>query len=306
MSASAVPLWAWLLFGGLLVVLLVIDLLTHRGHRATSRKAAIIWSGIWIGVGLGFALFVWHLRGRGAAEEYLAAYLIEKSLSLDNLFVFLVIFSALRIPHESHRAVLSWGIFGALLFRALFILLGAAALDRYQFVVYVFGAILFWAGYRVLRADSTEPGNNRLLDWLSRRLPVTNQLHDQRFFARERGRLVMTPLFLALMAIELTDITFAVDSVPAALAISKDRFVVYSSNAFAVLGLRSLYLVLEDLLGKLSHLRYGLAAVLFFAGFKLLASDWIHIPPLLSVGIILVCIGVAVWSSLRAARRARG
>lgn len=302
-SQEQVPLWAWLAFGAALVVFLAVDLILHRGSRMSSRSAAITWTAIWVGVGLLFAFVVWAVLGGRRASEYLAAYLIEKSLSVDNLFVFLVVFRTLGIPHDSQRRVLSWGLLGALVFRLIFIFVGVAAIERFHWVVYVFAAILLWAAWRMLREDLTEKKESRAATWLAKHLPMTRQLHGQAFFALEAGRRVATPLFVALVAVELIDIVFAVDSVPAALAISQNQFIVYSSNALAILGLRSLYILLDHLIGELRYLHYGLAAVLAFAALKLASSQWFEIPALLSVGIIVTCIGAAIWPSVRALRR---
>ncbi len=307
MELAEAPRWAWVAFAGLVALLMTLDLVLHRGTRLRSRGAAITWSGIWVGVGLAFTLFVWAALDARRAGEYIAAYLIEKSLSVDNLFVFLVIFRSLGIPHDNQRSVLSWGITGALVFRLAFILLGVAAMERYHWVVYVFGAVLIWGAVRVFKDDPAKKTESKLARWLWGRLPVTKELRGNAFFVREAGRRLATPLFVALCAVELTDIAIAVDSVPAALAVSTSTFVVYSSNVLALLGLRSLYLVLDDAIGKLRHLHYGLAAVLAFAGAKLVLSDWVEIPPVLSIGIIVLCIGAAIWTSLWARRReARG
>lgn len=298
-----VPLWTWFVFGALLVTFLAVDLVLHRGSRLRSRAAAITWSAIWVGVGLLFAIVIWAILGGRRAGEYIAAYLVEKSLSIDNLFVFLVVFRTLGIPHDSQRAVLSWGLFGALIFRLGFIFVGVAAIERYQFVVYVFAAILLWAAWRMLREDVTKKTESKAARWLADHLPMTRDLHGDSFFTVERGRRVATPLFVALCAVEITDIVFAVDSVPAALAISQSRFIVYSSNALAILGLRSLYILLDHLIGELRYLHYGLAAVLAFAGLKLISGRWFEIPSLLSIGIIVACIAAAVWPSVRKLRR---
>ena len=299
------PLWLWATFAVVLGVLLAVDLIVHRGAHGKSRSAAIVWTVVWIAVGLLFAVFVAVVLGGARSHEYLAAYLIEKSLSLDNLFVFLVIFKSLNIPQTEQRRVLSWGIFGALAFRLVFIIVGIAVMEHFHWVRYVFAAILIVAATRLLRPHGPGGDESKVVNWLSRHVPVTRELHGAAFFVREAGRRVATPLAVALAAVELTDIAFAVDSVPAALAISDSTFVVYSSNAFAILGLRSLYVVLEHLLGTLRYLQYGLAAVLAFAGIKLIASTWISLPPLLSVGIIAVCIAAAVRASLHARRRDR-
>jgi len=298
-----VPLWAWFTFGAALVAFLAVDLILHRGTRLRTRAAAITWSAVWVGVGLLFALVIWAALGGRRAGEYIAAYLVEKSLSIDNLFVFLVVFRTLGIPHESQRRVLSWGLFGALVFRLGFIFLGVAAIERYHWVVYGFGGILLWAAWRMLREDVSKKTESRAARWLARHLPMTRELHGDSFFTVERGRRVATPLFVAVCAVELIDIVFAIDSVPAALAISQSRFIVYSSNALAILGLRSLYVLLDHLIGELRYLHYGLAAVLAFAGVKLLSGRWFEIPAVVSIGIIIVCIAAAVWPSVRALRR---
>jgi len=303
--ATSFPLWAWFVFGAGLLACLALDLVLHRGARLRSHAAAITWTGLWIGVGLGFAFVVWGVLGGQRAWEYVTAYLVEKSLSVDNLFVFLVIFRTLAIPQENQRSVLSWGIFGALVFRLAFVLLGVAALERYEWVLYVFAALLAWAAVRMIREDVTKKKESKAAYWLQRHLPVTRELRGTAFFVRSAGRVLVTPLFVALITVELTDIVFAIDSVPAALAISPSRFVVYSSNALAVLGLRSLFVLLERLISQLKYLHYGLAAVLLFSAAKLATTRWIQIPPVASISIIIACIGATIWPSVRALRRIR-
>jgi tellurite resistance protein TerC len=298
-----IPTWIWVVFWGVILVLLAVDLLAHRGRHGQSHKAALIWSGVWIGAGLAFNALVWKVFGARHAQEYLAAYFIEKSLSLDNVFVFLVIFRSLAIPPKLQHNVLFLGIFGALVFRALFIFLGAEALERWHWVAYVFGAILLITAWRVFREDPAKEVENKAVRWLARRLPVSQELHGKHFIVKQNGRRLITPLLLALMGLELTDILFAVDSVPAAFAVTQDTFIIYSSNAFAILGLRALYLLLAGTVGKLRYLHYGLAGVLAFAGLKMVLEPWIHVPPLLSVAIILGLIIPAVVFSQRALRR---
>ncbi|HUS66028.1 MAG TPA: TerC/Alx family metal homeostasis membrane protein [Kofleriaceae bacterium] len=302
-ASQQVPLWAWIAFGAAVLGLLVIDLALHRGDRQQSRAAAIAWTVGWVGAGLLFSLVVLGALGSARAGEYVAAYLIEKALSIDNLFVFMVVFRTLEIPRERQRTVLSWGIFGALAFRLVFILVGIAALEHFHWVVYIFGALLLWGAVRMTRGDATATSGQGAARWLERRLPVTRKLHGDAFFAREHGRRVATPLLVALCAVELTDIVFAFDSVPAAMAISHSRFIVYSSNALAILGLRSLYVLLVGIIGQLRYLHHGLAAVLAFAAFKLFTSGWIEIPALVAIGVVVVCIGASVWPSVVAMRR---
>lgn len=296
-----IPQWAWIGFGATLCVLLAIDLFSHRGQHQRSRRQDMVWSAIWVSVGLGFTFFVWALMGGEAAKEYLAAYLIEESLSLDNLFVFLLIFQTLRIPLENQRRALLWGIFGALVFRAIFIFLGVAAMERWEWIQYLFGALLFFAAFRAMHGPQDEVVENQLVTWLSRHLPVSTDKDSARLFVRENGRLLITPLLVAIVGLELSDILFAIDSVPAALSVTRREFLVYSSNAFAILGLRSLYVVLVASLEKVRYLQYGLGAVLAFAGFKLVTHNWMPVPPLLSVGIIVAILATTVVISLRLA-----
>lgn len=296
---------AWITFAALLLGLLGLDLIVHRRESKHPRRSAITWTVVWIGTALAFGAFIAIVFGGAEAQEYLAAYLIEKSLSLDNLFVFLVIFRSLKIPRANQRTVLSWGIFGALLFRAIFILTGVAAVERFHEIVYVFAGILIWACVRALREDPTKERDMKTARWLARHLPLTATIAGNRFLTKEGGKRVATPLLLAVVAVELTDIAFAIDSVPAALAITRDRFLIYSSNAFALLGLRSLYVALEASLTRASNLRYGVAAVLAFAAIKIILSPWVAIPLFLSVAIILSCIAAPVLLAALGRRRPR-
>lgn len=298
MTETVVPMWMWGILVGVLLAGLFVDLFAHRGQHSDTHRSAMAWAVFWIMLGLGFGGFVWWQMGAAKSGEYIAAYLIEKSLSVDNLFVFLIIFQSLRIGPENQRTVLSWGIFGALVFRLIFIFLGAEAIDRWHWVAYVFGAILIYAAWKIFREDPGQKEENKWVSWLSKRLPLTEKIHGHHFFVKEAGRTVGTPLLLAVLALELTDIMFAIDSVPAAFSISRDKFILYSSNAFAILGLRSLYMVLAKTISDLEYLHYGLAAVLAFAGVKLIISDWYHLPAPVSIGIIVVAIGASVVASL--------
>jgi tellurite resistance protein TerC len=303
MSNLVVPAWAWGLLAGVMLLLIAIDLVAHRGDHVDSRRRALVWSIVWIAAAVVFGGFVAVYFGAEPAEQYFAAYLLEKSLSVDNLFLFLVIFGALGIPPSEQRRVLTWGIIGALVTRGLFIAAGSAVLQRWHEVTYVFGAILVITALKMLREPDDKP--NRVVPWLERHLPWTSERAGHRFVVRRDGRWVATPLLVALLAIELTDVVFAVDSVPAAFAVSEEPFVIYSSNVFAVLGLRALYIVLVGALAQLRYLRYGLSAVLVFAGAKMLVASWFKIPPLVSVMVIAGMIGGAVWASIAATRRDR-
>jgi len=311
MGTLQVPVIGWIAFSALVLGLLVVDLLVHRKRHGESKRSAIAWSIGWIALGLGFSVFVWKAYGTRAAHEYLGAWLIEKSLSLDNLFVFLVIFRSLSIPEDEQRRVLFWGIFGALVFRALFIFAGVEALEHWHAVVYAFGAILLVTAVRVAIEDPARQRESPVVRWLSHRLPISPAMDGSHFFTQHAGRRAATPLMVALISIELSDIAFAVDSVPAALAVSQQPFIVYTSNVFAILGLRALYIALAHIISELRYLHYGLAAVLAFAGLKMIVPDtWVHVPPLVSAAIILVCIGTSVaaslWSRARQRRREQG
>jgi tellurite resistance protein TerC len=262
----------------------------------------VIWSAIWIGAAVIFNIGIYVTWGAEPAQQFLGAYLLEKSLSIDNLFLFLVIFGALGIPRSEQRRVLTWGILGALVTRAAFIAIGAAVLARWHWMAYVMGAILIVTATRLLREPEQKP-EQRLLTWLEKHVPWTRELSGHHFFARVGGRWKATPLLLALIAIELTDVVFAIDSVPAAFAVTTEPFLVYSSNVFAILGLRALYDVLADALNDIRYLRYGLAAVLAFAGIKLIAARWIDVHPLAAVGVIVICIGTSAIASVIANRR---
>ncbi|MCY1082585.1 TerC/Alx family metal homeostasis membrane protein [Archangium lansingense] len=303
MSSGQIAPWEWGLFGVVVVSMIFIDLLAHRTKRGETKKAAYAWSIAWILVGLAFGFFVWLRHGGNTAQEYLGAYLIEKSLSLDNLFVFLVIFASLSVPENKQRRVLFWGIFGALVFRGLFIFLGLEAIERWNWVVYIFGAILLVAAWRVARRHPSEESDNKVVDWLEKRLPVTSEYEGKQFFKHVDGKWQATPLLIALIAIELSDVAFAIDSVPAALSVSHNLFVVYTSNVFAILGLRALYIALAKTVHELRYLHWGLAAVLAFAGLKMVLSEWVHVAPLVSVAIIVTCIGISVGLSVRARKR---
>lgn len=302
---TEIPQWVWTTFTLVLFILIAIDLFSHRGGREATRGWAVGWSVIWIAAGLAFAVFIWLVLDRLATDEYLAAYLIEKSLSLDNMFVFLIIFQTLKIPKKNQRTALSWGIFGALVFRAIFIFAGAAAVQRWDWVNYIFGVILIFAAIHAFREDPAETKESRVVHWLSARLPISRDSRDRRFFIKHWGKRKATPLFVSILALELSDVLFAVDSVPAAFSVTQTTFLIYSSNAFAILGLRSLYIVIAEFIGEMRYLHFGMAGILAFAGIKITLSRWIHISPIISVAIILILIGGATAASLWALKRSQ-
>ncbi|HVQ17079.1 MAG TPA: TerC/Alx family metal homeostasis membrane protein [Vicinamibacterales bacterium] len=258
----------------------------------------------WIGVAIAFGGWVATAKGATAAAEYYAAYLLEFSLSVDNIFVFVIVFSELHIPAEHQRRVLGWGIAGALVLRALMITSGLALIQRFHWITYPFAALILFAAWRMLFAEERE---RRVVEgacdvcstWIARVIPVSPVLHGHDFWRREGGRLVATPLFVALVVIETTDIVFALDSVPAVLAVTRNPLIVYSSNILAMFGLRSLYFVVSDALERLRFLRQGLAVVLVFTGTKMISSGWVDISPGLSVGVIGLVLGVTIVASLR-------
>jgi tellurite resistance protein TerC len=302
--AVPVPPWAWAVFAVVVAVSLVVDLVGHRGDHETGRKKAVIWSIVWIAVSLGFCAWIGIQFGRADATDFLTAYLMEKSLSIDNLFVFLVVFSLLKIPANEQHRVLFWGIIGALVSRAIFIASGAALLAKWHNIVYVLGAFLLYTAWKTARSHGKpDDGENKTVAWLRRRLRITAELRGHHFVTREAGRLVGTPLLLALLTIELTDIAFALDSVPAVFSVTEDPFIVYTSNVFAILGMRALYIVLAGLLAGLVYLRYGLAAILALAGFKMMTSKIFHIPHSASLLAIVVILVASIVPSVIVKRR---
>ncbi len=269
-----------------------------------SSSRNIAWVIVWVGLGLAVGLWVAVTHGRSAATEYFAAYLLEESLSVDNIFVFVVIFSELHIPAEHQRRVLLFGVAGALVFRALAIGAGLTLIERFQWITYPFATLILFAAWRLLFGAERErkvvkEACNVCSTWIARVVPVSPVLHGHDFWRRDGGRLVATPLLVALVVIETTDIVFALDSIPAVLAVTRNPLIVYSSNVMAMLGLRSLYFVLSDAVYRLRYLRIGLAALLVFTAAKMLASEWVHVSPGVSVAIIaavlLATIAASVW-----------
>lgn len=303
----SVPIWAWALFAGVVVAALATDLVMHRGDHARGRRAALVWSGVWIGVSLLFAGFIAIELGGHHAQAFINAWLVEKSLSVDNLFVFLIIFRRLRVPHSEQHRVLFWGILGAFLTRALFIGTGSVILSHAPAATWLFGAFLLYTGQKALRTgpDEETEQESKVLGWLERKLPFTSKRRGHAFTVLDAGRRVATPLLLALVAIELSDIMFAVDSIPAVFAISKEPFIVFTSNVFAILGLRALYLVLADVVADLKYLHYGLGALLIFVGAKMCLSSFVHIPHMISLAITVTILAGAIIPSLVVRRRER-
>jgi tellurite resistance protein TerC len=304
-TAVNVPAWAWAAFAAFVLGMLLLDLLVlHRRARAVSPKEAGGWSAAWVAAGLGFGGLLWLWQGSGTAQDYLAGYLMEKSLSVDNLFVFALIFSAFAIPSRYQHRVLMLGIIGALILRAVFILAGVALLETFHAVIYLFGGVLLYAAVRMLRGGShPQPWLGPVLRSLRRILPATDQLHGQRFLVARGGRILATPLLLALIVVETTDVIFAVDSIPAILAITTDTFVVFTSNVFALLGMRALYFLLAGAADRFRYLQPALAVILAAVAVKLLVADLYQVPAWISPAVIAVVLAVAAGLSIRANRR---
>ena len=292
------PLTHWIGFHLALLLLLAAELFYARHSSHSRHTKSIVETVWWVSAALAFALFIFHTLGREPAIQYLAGYSIEEALSIDNLFVFLLLFKLFRIDEDRQPKVLFWGVAGAIVMRGAFIAAGLGLLARFHWISYAFAAILLLAAVRLLVPDKKDDADKPpvWLAWIARLHPVS--LRQDHFFVVEQGRRMMTMLFLALMAIELTDIVFALDSIPAVLSITRHPFIAYTSNIMAVMGLRSLFFLLAHLLTKLRFLHYGLAAVLAFAAVKMLAARWIEVGPLASLAAIVLLLGITVAASL--------
>jgi tellurite resistance protein TerC len=301
MPASVGTPALWTGFSLVIAALLALDLgVFHRQAHEIRPREALLWSVVWVAVALLWGAGVWARFGPDRGLEYLTGYLIEKALSVDNIFVFLVIFSYFGVPASAQHRVLFWGILGAVVFRLTFILAGAALLQAFHWTVYLFGGLLVVTGARMLRGreETVHPERHPLIRWLQRRLPLVARYHGARFVVRQDGRLWATPLVLALATVEVTDILFAVDSIPAIFAVTRDPFIVYTSNIFAILGLRALYFLLAGLLVRLRFLHLGLGLVLVFVGLKMMLSDVYPIPIGLSLAVVAALIGAAAVASV--------
>jgi tellurite resistance protein TerC len=290
----------WILFNLFVVAMLGLDLgvLNRRSHRVGFREA-LAWSGVWVALAAAFALIELFWHGRAQSLQFVTGYVIELSLSVDNLFVFLVIFRYFKVPDQYQHKVLFWGILGALLMRGVFILAGVGLIRRFSWITYAFGALLVYSGLKLLRQGETEirPEKNPVLRLFRRVFPVTSEYSGGKFFTRTNG-LYATPLFVVLLVVETSDILFAVDSIPAVLAITLNAFIVYSSNVFAILGLRSMYFALAGMMDLFHYLHYGLSVVLIFIGLKMLGSHYLTIPTGWALAVVLVVLGASVLASL--------
>lgn len=303
MSSQA---WVWVIFNLFVLGMLALDLgVFHRRSHKVEIREALVWSGVWIGLALLFNLGVYYWRGPDAALEFLTGYLIEKALSIDNIFVFLLIFSYFRVPARYQHRVLFWGILGALVMRAVFIFAGISLIQRFHWVIYLFGALLVLSGIKMAMEKDKEihPEKNPVLKLFRRLMPVTDDYREGKFFIKRDGRHFATPLFIVLLVVETTDVIFAVDSIPAILAITLDPFIVYTSNVFAILGLRALYFALAGVMRLFHYLHYGLSAILVFVGAKMLLADIYKIPIVVALGAVAGILLVAVLASIMLPRR---
>ncbi|MCX2951508.1 TerC family protein [Lentzea sp. NEAU-D7] len=294
-----VPLWAWAAVLGAILAMLAVDLFAHRRAHVVGVREAAVWSAVWVALGLGFGAVVWWAWGAEFAAQYFAGYVIEKSLAVDNVFVFAIIFGYFAVPREYQHRVLFYGVLGALVFRAVFIAAGSVLIASFAWVLYVFGAFLVATGIRMAmhRNETIDPERSVVLRLFRKLVPVTDQYHGQKFLVRQAGRWVATPLLAVLVLVEVTDVVFAVDSIPAIFAVTQQPFLVFTSNAFAILGLRAMYFLLADLMHRFVYLKLGLALVLVWVGVKMLLLDLYKIPTWFSLGVVAALLAVAVTAS---------
>lgn len=300
-----VPFWAWLAVLGFIVGMLAVDLFAHRRAHVIEVREAALWSAIWVAIGVGFGVLIWVTSGAEFGQQYFAGYLIEKSLAVDNVFVWAIIFTYFAVPRELQHRVLFFGVLGALVFRGAFIAGGSALIASFGAILYVFAAFLIFTGYRMLRQrnEHLDPESSRTLKLFRRYVPMTDAFHGQKFLVRLGGVVVATPLLAVLVLVEVTDIVFAVDSIPAIFAVTDVPFLVFTANAFAILGLRAMYFLLADLMHRFIYLKLGLALVLVWVGIKMaLKIDVYYIPTAVSLAVIALIIGTSVYLSLRATR----
>jgi tellurite resistance protein TerC len=299
-------LWLWVGFNLFILAMLALDLgVFHRKSHEVSMREATVWSLVWVSLALIFNGALWYFKGADPALQFFTGYLIEKSLSIDNIFVFALLFGYFSVPAAYQHRVLFWGILGALVMRAAFIFAGSALLAQFHWVIYIFGAFLILTGLKMalFRNSEMHPENNPVLKLVRRLVPVTRDYVKDHLFVKQAGRWAATPLFLVLVLIETTDLVFAVDSIPAIFAVTRDPFLVYTSNVFAILGLRSLYFLLAGVMGKFHYLKLGLSAVLVFVGVKMTIVELYKIPSFISLGVIALILTVAVVASLLRARK---
>ena len=300
--------WHWPFLIGVLAVLLLVDILViHRKAHVVHTKEAAIESAVWIGIGLAFALVLLWEFGGAAAGEYMGGYLIEKSLSVDNVFVWAVLFSHFQVPPQYQHRVLFWGIFGALAMRLGFIFAGVAIINSFKVTLIIFGIFLLYSGIKLLQThdEGFDPSQSRSMRLFHRFVPSTDELHGQKLFVRINGKRFATPLLAVLVLVEITDVIFAIDSVPAVLAVTREQYIAFASNAFAILGLRALYFLLADMKDRFAYLQTGLGVILAFVGVKMTLSYWWHMPIAISLSVIALILTVSIVASIKSAKPAQ-
>jgi len=296
------PIIFWVIFNAFVVIMLVLDLgVFHRKSHEITLKEALTWTFVWVFLAIVFNAIIYYWKGQQQALEFFTGYLVEKALSVDNIFVFIMVFTYFQIPTKYQHKILFWGIIGALIMRVIFIFAGVALLEKFHFTIYLFGALLIFTGYKMFNHNNSkiDPDKNPVIRFFKKFMPVTPTLHEDKFFVKIDGRRFATPLFLVLILIETTDLIFAVDSIPAILAITQDQFIVYTSNVFAILGLRSLYFALAGVMHRFWLLSYGLAVVLIFVGIKMILIDFYKIPIEWSLLVIALIISGSIFFSFQ-------
>lgn len=291
----------WIIFIALILGVMTLDLgLINRQARVIQLREAFLWSLVWVSLALGFCGLVFYWKGSVKALEFLTGYVVEESLSVDNLFVFILLFAYFRVPRQYEHKILFWGIMGVLITRGIFITSGVALIERFHWILYLFGVVLVVTAFKLAfeKDKEVDPGKNVVLKLFRKMMPVTSDYEGGQFFVKQQGKLMATPLIVVLLVIESTDIVFAVDSVPAVLGITHDPFIVYTSNIFAILGLRSLFFLLSGIMGLFHHLHYGLAFILAFIGAKMLISQYVHIPVSLALAVIALTLGLSIAASM--------
>lgn len=296
----------WLAFAGIMSIMFVLDLwvFNRKSHEIKFREA-LAWTSAWVSLALTFNLAVWSLLGPAKALEFFTGYIIEESLSIDNLFVFIMIFAYFKVDKAYQPKILKWGIIGALVMRAIFIIIGVELMEKFHWMIYLFGGILIYTGIKMALGgdEQIRPEKNPLVKLASKLIPITKKAHGDRFFIKRCGIVAATPLFLTLLVVESSDLIFAVDSIPAVLAVTRDPFIVYTSNVFAIMGLRSLYYLLAHVVEMFIYLKLGVSIILAFVGGKMLLSDLIEVPLPLSLGVIIGTLTLAILASIIVARK---
>ncbi|HEY1937063.1 MAG TPA: TerC family protein [Candidatus Angelobacter sp.] len=295
------PIGFWIIFNAVILVLLFLDLaVVNRTYHVIRFRQALLMSAFWIGLAIAFAVFIHQWLGATKSLEFVTGYLLEEALSVDNLFVFILLFKYFKVPPEEEKTILFWGIIGALMMRGAFIGAGVALVHRFHWILYAFGVFLIWTGFQLMREGETQqdPSRNIVLKFARRFLPLTETYEQKKFFVRRAGKIFATPLLVVLLVVETTDILFATDSIPAILAITRDSFIVYTSNVFAILGLRSLYFALSGLMKLFHYLNYGLSVVLMFIGAKMLLPEKYHVPTWAALVVVAGVLAISVLASV--------